>query len=341
MDSLTQIALGAAVGEVVLGKKVGGWAMLWGAVAGTIPDLDIILKLFTDDILYTNEMHRGFSHSILFSIIFAPIFGWLVKRIHKGYPDVSWKEWGWLMFWCLFTHPLLDVHTTWGTQLLWPLDTKFAYNNIFVVDPLYTLPLIICCILALRKKKADPARRKLNWWGIGLSSFYMVLTLFFKWNAHAHFKQEAIRQGIKYNEISTNPTPFNSLLWAGTIITDSTYYLGHYSILDSKDELPLVSFKMRREEYSHLNKYDKIQRLIKLSREKYLIQKYKENEYLFYDIKFGKIGFDDNVENFVFCYHVIIDETSKVPVKIRQHDHLDKVDMKAVFEKMIERMMGN
>jgi len=68
MDSLTQIVLGAAMGEAVLGKKIGNRAILWGAVAGTIPDLDVFVRFFTDPITAT-EMHRGFSHSLLFCII--------------------------------------------------------------------------------------------------------------------------------------------------------------------------------------------------------------------------------------------------------------------------------
>ena len=77
MDSLTQIVLGAAVGEAVLGKKVGNKAMLYGAIAGTIPDLDTFASAFTDTITAI-EIHRGFTHSIVFSILFAPIFGWLL-----------------------------------------------------------------------------------------------------------------------------------------------------------------------------------------------------------------------------------------------------------------------
>lgn len=73
MDSLTQIVLGAAVGEAVLGKKIGNKAMLYGAIAGTIPDLDVISSFFTDTVTAL-EIHRGFTHSILFSVIFAPIF---------------------------------------------------------------------------------------------------------------------------------------------------------------------------------------------------------------------------------------------------------------------------
>ena len=68
MDSLTQIVLGAAVGEAVLGRKVGNKAMLWGAIAGTIPDLDVFIKLFADPITST-ELHRGISHSLFFSML--------------------------------------------------------------------------------------------------------------------------------------------------------------------------------------------------------------------------------------------------------------------------------
>ena len=77
MDSLTQIVLGAAVGEAVLGKKVGNKAMLYGAIAGTIPDLDTIVGKFLDP-LTAIEIHRGISHSIVFSIAMAPLLGWLV-----------------------------------------------------------------------------------------------------------------------------------------------------------------------------------------------------------------------------------------------------------------------
>ena len=84
MDSLTQIVLGAAVGEVVLGRKVGNKAMLWGAIAGTIPDLDVYQSLLFDSLRAT-ELHRGFSHSIVFSVLFTPIIAWLIKKKEKAF----------------------------------------------------------------------------------------------------------------------------------------------------------------------------------------------------------------------------------------------------------------
>src|SRR5690606_30258481 len=140
MDSLTQIVLGAAVGEAVLGKKIGNKAMLYGANAGTIPDLDTFTSYATATVSAL-EIHRGCTHSILFSVVFVPIFGWLVSRYEKR---ANFKDWSWLFFWEFLTHPLLDAHTTWGTQLFWPFDLRLAYKNIFVIDPLYTLPFLIC-----------------------------------------------------------------------------------------------------------------------------------------------------------------------------------------------------
>tara|TARA_Y100001954_G_C15816541_1_gene607812 strand:+ start:1856 stop:3070 length:1215 start_codon:yes stop_codon:yes gene_type:complete len=87
MDSLSQLSLGAAVGEVILGKKIGNRAMVWGAVAGTIPDLDVVGNYFMTD-LQGLLFHRGISHSILFSVIGALIFGrfvhWLYSSRHHN-----------------------------------------------------------------------------------------------------------------------------------------------------------------------------------------------------------------------------------------------------------------
>ena len=128
MDSLTQIVLGAAVGEAVLGKKVGNKAMLYGAIAGTIPDLDVLASHFTNTVTALS-VHRGFTHSIVFSVFFAPIFGWLVSR-YETLKDFT--GWAWLFFWAFITHPMLDAHTTWGTQFFWPFEMRLAFKTIWL-----------------------------------------------------------------------------------------------------------------------------------------------------------------------------------------------------------------
>lgn len=83
MDSLSQIVLGAAVGEVVLGRRIGNRAMVWGAVAGTIPDMDVLGKYFLSE-LDNLAFHRGISHSLLFCVLGALVFGWVTDRLYRS-----------------------------------------------------------------------------------------------------------------------------------------------------------------------------------------------------------------------------------------------------------------
>ena len=103
MDSITQIVLGAACGEIALGKKIGNKAILFGAIGGTIPDLDVIIG----SLYYSNEIdslafHRGFMHSILFAVLGAFIFGFISSKaydygaLRKG--TTNMKDWVLLFF---------------------------------------------------------------------------------------------------------------------------------------------------------------------------------------------------------------------------------------------------
>ena len=83
MDSLSQIVLGAAVGEVVLGRRIGNRAMVWGAVAGTIPDMDVLGQYFLSE-LDNLAFHRGISHSLLFTVLGALAFGWATDRLYRS-----------------------------------------------------------------------------------------------------------------------------------------------------------------------------------------------------------------------------------------------------------------
>ena len=87
MDSLTQITLGAACGEIIGGKKVGNRAMLWGAVAGTIPDLDVFIGRLMDP-LSDLAFHRGITHSFFFAITFSALLAWLIKKMY----DQEWYK---------------------------------------------------------------------------------------------------------------------------------------------------------------------------------------------------------------------------------------------------------
>lgn len=346
MDSLTQIVLGAAVGELVLGRKVGNKAILWGAIAGTIPDLDVLSKLFLDD-LRANEVHRGMTHSIFVSLALAPIFGqWITRhqrsflamfvslialvfvsgaasiaaqvaisavalavivlifRQVKGSDQATAKEWSWLFWWVLVTHALLDCFTTWGTQLFWPLPMKVAFNNIFVVDPLYTLPFLVCVVIALFLNRSDPRRRWINGLGLVLSSAYMVLTLVTKTIAYSNFRDSLVRQGITYNAISTRPSPFNTILWTANVDRGDEYALGYHSLLDTKPEVEFVHVARNHELLGPLTEHDKVRRLVDLTEGNYVIQM-RNDTLLFCDLRFGQVGAPAPEKPFVFSYALL------------------------------------
>ncbi|WBX76257.1 metal-dependent hydrolase [Tenacibaculum ovolyticum] len=245
MDSLTQIVLGAACGELALGKKIGNKALLFGAIGGTIPDLDV----FVGKILYGNEIdamafHRGFMHAILFAVLGSFLFGWITFKLYnrkKRKGTTTLKGWIWLYFLSIFTHPILDSFTPYGTQLFLPFsDYRVAFNNISVVDPLYTLPFLVCLVIAMFYKRQQTRRSTWVKVGIYISSAYMLFTIVNKIYVDTVFKKSFDAENISYNRFSTQPTIMNNILWYGIAETEKDYKVGFYSLLDSKAKLDTI-----------------------------------------------------------------------------------------------------
>ncbi len=228
MDSLTQIALGSAVGVAVMGRRTAVWkAALWGAVAGTLPDLDAFID--HGDAILNMTRHRAESHAPLLLTLVSPVLAWMVSRIHGE--AALFKRW-WLALWlALVTHPLLDAMTVYGTQLLQPFsDHPYGVGSIFIIDPLYTVPLIVGVVAALRLKNT----RGLRWNGAGL----VLSTLYLAWSVgaqqHATEVARAALQaeGVAAEGLLVTPAPFNTVLWRLVATTPTQYLEGHYSLLD-------------------------------------------------------------------------------------------------------------
>ncbi|MFT5861134.1 MAG: inner membrane protein [Flavobacteriaceae bacterium] len=336
MDSLTQIVLGAAVGEAVLGRKIGNRAILWGAVAGTIPDLDVFLRFFTDPITAT-EMHRGFSHSLLFCIIASPIFAWVALKIHKN-RDGTRRDWTLFFFLCLVTHPLLDMHTTWGTQFFWPFEVKITYKNIFVVDPLYTIPFLICVIAVMFHKRTNPRRSIINYTGIILSTSYMVLTFVFKWFGIKAFEKNLNDQHIDYVEMDTKPTPLNSLLWNAQVETKDGYKFAYYSLLDSKKDIYFShEFPKNHELLKGMEDHKQVAQILKIADGWYIVEE-EGDDLIVTDLRFGQFGMDVDESPFMWKYRIVLNN-GKV-------DHVERMEpeignMGEVFDELWGRMKGN
>ena len=333
MDSLTQIVLGAAVGEAILGKKAGNKAMLYGAIAGTIPDLDTFASYFVDTVTAI-EVHRGFTHSIFFAVVFAPVFGWLISKVERK-SVANWKDWSRLMFWGFFTHPLLDSFTTWGTQLFWPLDLRLDLKAIFVIDPLYTLPFLIFLILAMRSEKGSEKRENYNKLGLLISSGYLVLCLGLKGLAFQKFEAALVDQDIAYLQLETKPSPLNSILWTANVEVEDAYLIGDYSFFDSRP-IQFESYPKNHHLLGGLRSEDKIVRLIDISNGWFIITE-KEGELFFNDLRFGVLDTNAERPNFVFSYHVLEENAG---IEIREVER-KPADAKKLLFNLGHRLLGN
>ncbi|MEL6866844.1 MAG: metal-dependent hydrolase [Bacteroidota bacterium] len=358
MDSLTQIVLGAAVGEVVLGKKIGNRAMLFGAVGGTIPDLDVLSNFVVDE-MTALAFHRAISHSFFFAFTAPLVFAFLTHRLYssglyrrRGFKlyamiswliiyaiiagivsflpvmvggqisivtvlvmvligvvlgiwlwksyygvelaavDATWKDWYWLFFWSIFTHPLLDCCTAYGTQVFQPFsDYRVAFNNISVVDPIYTLPFLICLITASLLTRNSPRRRLFNYLGIALSSIYLLLTLANKMRVDRVMERSLVEQGIQYKRYMTSPTIFNNALWNCIAEGDSVYYRGLYSIFDREARIP--QFMIMPKNRYLLKGYEEekdVKTLQWFSNDYYNVIRRKDGQLQLNDLRFGVFG---------------------------------------------------
>ena len=229
MDSITQAALGAAFGEITLGRYVGKKGMLLGAAVATIPDLDVVLYLFYDKFEMLS-IHRGFSHSIVFSIVGSLLLSSILSRVVfiKIIPFYRLWLFNWLV---LFTHIILDAFTAYGTQLFLPFsDCRFGWDSINVVDPVYTIPLILGLLGTIFFKK-----KHFNTLGLFVSTIYLVGTLSIKGVINDRLTEDLTERNINFTHYSTMPIGSASLNWYGMAKDKELLYLKKYSLFQKSN----------------------------------------------------------------------------------------------------------
>jgi inner membrane protein len=310
MDSITQATLGAAVGEAFLGKKVGYRAAAWGAVLGTVPDLDIILNPFVDTVIELRA-HRSFTHSITFAVLLSPVFGWLIDRFHSDL-EIGWKPWTKLAFFAFLTHTLIDITTTYGTQFLFPFtDTPYTTDSVFIIDPLYTLPLLIGLIVSLFMKRSATVRKVSNFTGLVLSSLYLIWGLGIKVHVHSVFSASFENQYAYYEKLKTTPNGPTTFLWTGYAVKNDTLYNAVYSIFDSSKNLDFRSIPRRTHLIEEIKDDRAINTLLWFSRGYYIVDEDGDN-LIFTDLRFGRDDFWLTDEgDFIWKNEIIFNEAGE------------------------------
>lgn len=335
MDSLTQIILGAAVAEAVAGKKMGNKAAMWGAIAGTLPDLDVFLMQFYHPI-DASLMHRGFSHSILFALLMGPVLGWLIHRLYKK--RYEQKTWMWLFFLSIITHPMLDIFTNYGTQFLWPLQDRLTFNSVFVIDPLYTVPFMTFLLIALFMKRENPKRAKFNMIGIYYSTAYLLLGVIIKLTILSNSTDYFAESGLKTRNSMVTPMPLTSFYWMMLAEDDKNYYVGYKSLFYEfkKDDIDTIPKNKRALKELHWKGKNYSEQLNFISNGYYTTEM-KHDTLMFYDLRFGVTNkmSDNKIKQPLMGFGIVIDkDTVQKTVAYRPARLLKHLNFEAYFTKI-------
>ena len=164
----------------------------------------------------------------------------------------------------------------------------------------------------------------------------MALTLFIKGYTYFKFEDSLKAQKIAYNEISNRPSPLNNVLWTANVDADSSYYIGYYSLFDTKDYIQFNQVNKNRTQFSEIMQEEVVQRLIKLCKGWYIIQK-TENGFAFNDLRFGMFSFGEETDEFVFRYNLrYVDGELQVTQRQPQIENA-----KEMFDLLWTRIKGN
>ena len=243
MDSLTQLVLGAAVAGAIAPSRHRRAALLAGAALGTFPDLDALALMALDvDPVRNMTWHRSASHSLL---VLAPLAAllWAFFRTRGGRVTEAPTRWFWAITLALVTHPLLDAFTVYGTQLWWPLSPPPAmWSSVFIIDPLYTLPLLVACFVAWAKNWRPAARTALMA-GLALSTAYLGWSLVAKGLVERAAERTLAERGLQDAPRFSVPMPFTTLLWRGGVMTPEGYLEGERSLVADRGAIRFCDYR--------------------------------------------------------------------------------------------------
>jgi len=294
MDSVTQIAFGAAVGGAVAGRQAGWRAFAWGAAAGTMPDLDTFWDYGSPVANFT--WHRGYTHSLFVQTLVAPVVAWLIWRLHRAggvhYP--RWLALVWLVF---ITHALLDALTIYGTQLFLPFsDYPVGLGSIFIIDPLYTLPLIVGVFVAVRMRDDWPRARRWNAGGLAVATLYLGWTVAGQQWMEQRAWEAVKREGLQVERLLATPTALNSVLWRIVAVGEDQHWESLHPVV-SQRPMRFRAYERAPELLEPLADHQPVRRLQYFTKGFYTVEA-REGDVVISDLRMGQVGF------YAFAYRV-------------------------------------
>lgn len=312
MDSLTQMALGAAVGGAVMGRQAGWRAFAWGAGVAVLPDLDVVVDYggAVADFTY----HRGHTHSLFVTALAAPVIAWGIQRLHhrRGDHYLPWLLAVWLV---LVTHVLLDAFTIYGTQLFLPFsDYPVGLGSIFIIDPLYTLPLMIGVVVALFVRHDWIRRRNWNAAGLILSTLYLLWTVPAQQMVESRATAEIRAQDLPVQQMMATPAPFNTVLWRIIVVGRDAHWEGFYT-LGSGRPITFHEYANDPDLLADIEDEWPVRRLREFTKGFHAVNEFDGNVVIT-DLRMGQAGF------YAFAFRVGIREHGSTrPVEDERHEY--------------------
>lgn len=316
MDSLTHIVVGGAIGELTFGKKIGNKAVIIGAIANTIPDLDVFAQMLAKTPDIAIRIHRSYTHALFMHPFMALPFAYLTYKIFKK--EISYFSWFLFFVFSFFIHVMMDCCTAYGTQLLLPFTNKLiSWNNLSVVDPLFTIIPLLFFIAVFFIKKSNNFRRKFAVVSLVISFIYLASSTINKFNSAAVFKSELKEKNIKTTNFTATPTMFTSWLWNMVAYNDTSMYLAEYSIFQKSKNTNIVEFKRNTETLKPIINTKPVETLIWFSQGNYFIEKGTNDTLNFYITKWGRGDFTTTETNKMIPFYnqIYKDENQNVCIQ--------------------------
>ena len=302
MDSLTHIVLGACIGEAVAGKKLGKKAMIIGALAQSVPDIDFVTTFWLSD---SKDIvaHRGITHSIIFAVIAILILSWLARYLFRKL-RLSWKLWFLIFGLNIFTHIFIDAFNAYGIGWFEPFSEKrFSFNILFVADPFFSIWSFLAC-LVLARFHIEHKKRKICWQlGIGISIVYLGYAVINKIIVTNYVQKDLAAQGISTNKYLITPTPFNSWLWFIVAKDKAGYYVSYRSVFDSKKQTNFTYFPENDSLLDGVKNREEVKDMLTFADGFYTLEK-RNDTTIFNVLRFGQVvGWYNPKEKFAFYYY--------------------------------------
>lgn len=337
MDSLSHIVIGAAIGEVFLGKKIGRWGMLLGAIAKSAPDFDLFYTGLNDPRAYMCE-HRAHTHSLIIEALYAIPIAWLLVKLFKQ--KVSFNRMLVFMLTCLWGHSLLDWCTNFGTQLLLPFTNEnYSLNTIAIVDLLFTLPMLGLVLAAVFYKNNTIRRYKLSRAALIYCGVYLCFTFINKVQANQMAQASISKNNIPSTNFMTNPTMLNNILWYAVASNDSNIYIGEYSLLFK--EHPITWHIYPRNQ--HLMQQSKSKTDVEVLRwfsDPYTLAKANGDTLNMYAIKFGRTNMLETELEKTFMFHYKLYQKDGKEIMGMQQANPKNTNFKEGLKDIWERICG-